>query len=270
MSYLERYKQGEYVEVWNELYTIGDSLVTSSKRNDAIAVAEETMKRVKQNIETLYQKLLDLDYRFVKPNKAYIQAKENDYDKIEQLSEFVGGIPLSLKAWFKIVGQVDFRGSHPELAGYYPTDWEKDFNPHSNTKSYPYYSDPIFMPALDDVLMQAEEINDYRDSDDFDIENMEWMPLPDWFHKAGVSGSTYYFNLPEKAIDTRLIREPHDTTFVNYLRLAFQWGGFPGFHLHLDDQFEGWRSKWKMQKEYPDYPIPYDLLKELSKDLLDI
>lgn len=246
MSYLERYKQGEYTHIWQELYTFGDSLVASSKRNDAIAVAEETMKRVKHNIEILHQRLLDFDYRFVEPEQAHIPAKEADAEKIEHLSQLVGGLPLSLKAWFKIVGQVDFRGSHPDLASYYPDNRNKNYYPHTNATTFPYYSDPLWFEGLDSFIEEAEFVAENSNTSN----SQQWNLIPDWFHKANVSGSTYYFDLPRKAMDTELRCEPHETTFVNYLRISFQWGGFPGFHLHSDDKFEDWHKKWHLQKEY--------------------
>jgi len=37
--------------------------------------------------------------------------------------------------------------------------------------------------------------------------------------------------------DTLVLAEPHNTTFVNYLRAAFRWGGFPGLENDpLDDE----------------------------------
>jgi hypothetical protein len=36
-------------------------------------------------------------------------------------------------------------------------------------------------------------------------------------------------DVPEPAADALLKGERHNTTFVGYLRLAFRWGGFPGW-----------------------------------------
>jgi hypothetical protein len=38
--------------------------------------------------------------------------------------------------------------------------------------------------------------------------------------------------LPNAAADRPLAGEPHRTTFVNYLRIAFRGGGFPGWERH--------------------------------------
>jgi hypothetical protein len=52
---------------------------------------------------------------------------------------------------------------------------------------------------------------------------------PDYYHKYGVSGGApYEIAFPDLAIDAPLLNEWHETTFVNYLRLCFRWGGMPG------------------------------------------
>jgi len=39
----------------------------------------------------------------------------------------------------------------------------------------------------------------------------------------------YTIRLPDAAADARLAGEPREVTFVEYLRIAFRWGGFPGW-----------------------------------------
>jgi hypothetical protein len=52
---------------------------------------------------------------------------------------------------------------------------------------------------------------------------------PDKYHKYGYSGAgSYNIAVPCKAIDAPFLDEPHNTTFVNYLRICLKWGGFPG------------------------------------------
>ena len=42
---------------------------------------------------------------------------------------------------------------------------------------------------------------------------------------------------PCKAFDAPLLRERHNITFVNYLRICLKWGGFPG--LEIDNRLRG-------------------------------
>jgi hypothetical protein len=53
---------------------------------------------------------------------------------------------------------------------------------------------------------------------------------PDIFHKSNVSGSDgFEIDLPHAAADAPLRNtEWGDLTFVEYLRLSFEWAGFPG------------------------------------------
>ncbi len=46
---------------------------------------------------------------------------------------------------------------------------------------------------------------------------------------ADGKGQPYQITLPSIGMDALLENERHSLLFVDYLRLAFQWGGFPGF-----------------------------------------
>ena len=55
------------------------------------------------------------------------------------------------------------------------------------------------------------------------------MIAPDHWFKYNISGSgSYEIAVPDPAADARLFLEWHHTTFVNYLRICFRWGGLPG------------------------------------------
>jgi hypothetical protein len=49
--------------------------------------------------------------------------------------------------------------------------------------------------------------------------------------KAGASteGAQYVVTLPSATLDAVIENEPHGLDFVIYLRLAFEWGGFPSY-----------------------------------------
>jgi len=58
------------------------------------------------------------------------------------------------------------------------------------------------------------------------------MPIsPSPSVKAGISaeGAHYVVTLPSATLDAVIENEPHGLCFVDYLRLAFEWGGFPGY-----------------------------------------
>lgn len=64
MTYLERYLNGECEMVWHELQQLGSSVREEPVYSDALAVAQETMSRVRQNIETLIVRLIELGFLF--------------------------------------------------------------------------------------------------------------------------------------------------------------------------------------------------------------
>jgi hypothetical protein len=68
--------------------------------------------------------------------------------------------------------------------------------------------------------MQAKERQPFR------------MPIsPPRNVKAAISaeGNHYVITLPSATLDAVIENEPHGLGFVDYLRLAFEWGGFPGY-----------------------------------------
>jgi hypothetical protein len=55
----------------------------------------------------------------------------------------------------------------------------------------------------------------------------------DYLHKANFSGGAPYgIELPDRGSDPIFVNEEHGLPFVDYLRLAFRWGGFPRLQCH--------------------------------------
>ena len=53
---------------------------------------------------------------------------------------------------------------------------------------------------------------------------------PDDLHKADTSGGDpYQMAIPDLRADGELLNERHQLFFVDYLRLCFRFGGFPGY-----------------------------------------
>jgi hypothetical protein len=57
MTYVERYLNGEYEQVWEELIQLGDAVRQELLYSDALAVARNMMRRVRKNIELLIARL---------------------------------------------------------------------------------------------------------------------------------------------------------------------------------------------------------------------
>jgi len=134
---------------------------------------------------------------------------------------------LSLKCWFEEVGRVNLIGLFP-----------------SNKRGNGPALDPLYIESLEQVL---EEIQIFLEIDGWPDRVV--ILAPDQYHKYGFSGAgAYSVVLPCKAFDVPFLLERHHMTFINYLRICFRWGGFPG--LETDNR------------------LSHDKLEYLTKDLL--
>jgi hypothetical protein len=80
--------------------------------------------------------------------------------------------------------------------------------------------DPLVVAGVDELLA---DVGSWEDDDVL-------MIAPDDLHKAGTSGGDpYAMAVPTAAADAVLLNERHDLLFVDYLRLCFRYGGFPGY-----------------------------------------
>lgn len=77
-TYIDRYLAGERVAVWNELMALGEAVYRKPVQADANAVAEETMRRARRNIEVLIPRLSAMGYRFAAP------AMERELERIDK------------------------------------------------------------------------------------------------------------------------------------------------------------------------------------------
>ena len=117
--------------------------------------------------------------------------------------------PLSLRAFFELVGEVNFNGDHPTLA----------------PREFDLAPDPLIVCSVGDAIAMV----DLYERDDDEPTAIEFAP--DALHKANVSGGgPDSIAVPQAAADAHVDDEPNDVTFVEYLRIAILgWGGFPGW-----------------------------------------
>ena len=249
ITYLERYQEFasagyENTRVWAELTSLGSDIRQEPLFSDAKAVAHETMSRARQNIEILLDRLQKLDYQFLYPQEIWIPPDQDSLAALERFEANYGPLPLSIQAWYEIVGTVCFMGFHPKLS--YLDSWQRD-------AIKPFYSDPIVIDPVRDppIPFYADMVFDFTGEETTEPPFSIWLG-PDAIQKANMSGGgPTMIMVPNLAMDSPLISEQWDgVLFMNYLRQCFQWGGFPGL------------------KEEPDYPK--DELDFLTKDLLPL
>lgn len=220
-SFLSRYQAGEHVQVWAELQALGEQVREEPLYSDALAVARETMRRVRYNIELLIPRLTELGYQFGSPGMetdglveslppVFSPPAANVDDLIATLERQAGPLPLALKAFYQVVGGVNLEGRDP--------DWLYDGGM--------YGLDPLEVYPLDEDLVEWCLDPDALGEDE---EPYRIALAPDYYHKYGISGGApYEIAIPNLAIDAPLLNEWHETTFVNYLRICFECGGMSG------------------------------------------
>jgi len=168
-------------------------------------------------------------------------------DRIAELEARVGALPLSLRAWYEEVGVVNFVGKAPQSwddLGYQAFQgaaykaFERE-HPHYTAEEYRQFkkAHPEFQQGiaaeciyLDPLVIWPIEAPLQLTEPSVDLPSTTGVPLaPDYNHKYFVSGGgDYEIGAPCLAIDAPLDGEWHHTTFVDYLRICFRWGGFPG------------------------------------------
>jgi hypothetical protein len=286
MTYLERYQNGEYEAVWAELVALGEQVRQGPTLADAQAVARETMRRVRANVETLYGRLKAMGYEFQFPERAFLPPPPDIVTQMDAVERRFGPLPLSVRAWCELVGEVDFCGNYPRLA-YYGRNALSDSmtrltgallpdigdilrdlmksggqrtpemterlqkaardmlnapditvrfqaagqkRADEPSKPEPVVSDPLVVMLVPDIFEEYHEI--WLDQMEGEADSGAPFPVeiaPDIHHKSNFSGGGgYAFTVPSLLADVPLEDEWHDTTFVNYLRICFRWGGFPG------------------------------------------
>jgi hypothetical protein len=314
--WLDRYKRGEQEKVWAELIELGPDIRNRVHIEPARAVAHETMRRARTNVELLVPRLRSLGYQFHTPRSPswtgnpLVLVGRGTLATVHSLSDLLGEVgslrqkasgagagmsagiealsamlarlvgeradkpthigqtaehnpdifvpaspdtaerirglegrglvlPLSLQAWLCEVGRVDLSGSHPVLC------------PVSGSETG-ILADPLsIIPMIDEV---EEETEGWRKRDGLATVPLFMGFAPD--EKAALEagdevGDNYYeLLLPDPAADVPLTGEADGRGFVQYLRLAFQFGGFPG---------------WAREKHRPEMD-----LKQLTYGLLSI
>ena len=186
---------------------------------------------------------------------------------IEAFETEIGGpLPLSLRAWCEIVGSVSLIGTHPVLC----------FRERAHRAPMTMFMSPSMFPGRDrrarlrqmraagmnvvtelpggqptplaDPLVVEGEVAAWES--EYEVGEARSIPLaPDDLHKADISGDAYYMDVPSASADAPFL-DWHKANFVDYLRTAFRWGGFPG---------------WERYPERPEKELAY-----LAKDLLEI
>ena len=294
----DRYASGEHEAVWAEMVSVGPEVRSKGNLKPARAVAGETMRRARANIEMLIPRLRALGYEFYRPKRppmgdplmmmginglgsvrrmsdvlsevlgpksgrsaqgpldagagaladvlarivgqrtqadestaapveeahgtAFTPSTPDDRAILTRLEKRGILLPLSLHAWISEVGRVDLTGSHPTLCFM------------NSPKAEEIQADPLaVIPMADDV---EEQMEDWHKSEGLRSVQLFVSFLP---RDKAFLGSTddmiedgYEIAIPDSGADGLLQGADPNLMFVDYLRLAFKFGGFPGWARH--------------------------------------
>jgi hypothetical protein len=127
----------------------------------------------------------------------------------------LGALPLSLRAWWDVAGSVDLTGDHDLLSASVGLP---------GSKLGTLLTDPLVLYGPEVTLSDFESAEGEEDG------ARQCVLALDRYHKHGFSGGgEYAIAVPCRAVDALVLNEPHRIHLVEYLRLCFQYGGFPGF-----------------------------------------
>lgn len=202
---LDRYVEGEHGAVWRDLLALGAAVREDPHAADALAVAYETMSRVDANVRTISGRLTQLGFT-KSDGPLHAPPSRSARTQIRELQKVAGTLPISLRAFYEIVGSVDWNG---HLAGLLPS-------------TRPQVADPFVVLPIEAAIETARYFAEAKE---------KWILIAaDGLMKANTSGGDpYQIEVPNASADGVLRFECHDLNFVEYLRLVFKFGGFPGY-----------------------------------------
>jgi hypothetical protein len=145
----DRYLAGDHREVWSQVQELGAAVREEPHAADALAVAYATMMRVRTTVAALVERLSAIGYEFEcakrrreatpmppmirdlqelrqqlglppkqwgEPERPVAPIEPPEVGlrhRMRRLERDAGTLPLSLRAFWEVVGSVDLRGNHP-------------------------------------------------------------------------------------------------------------------------------------------------------------
>jgi hypothetical protein len=224
---LTRYKSGEFVRVWEDLRASG--AIAGDFRQEAEAVAEETMRRVAHNLDLLASRF-DAKGWVALMGELRTRPTPDDrivFAKIERITK--SPIPPSLLAFWHVVGGVD-------LVWNYKTDKRPPALSEAITLDLETL-DPLCLVAPCHIGYLLKEREHHIKTTHPELLDPFSVDLaPDYLHKADISGGApYAIDLPFLGADPMFRNERHRLPFVDYLRHCLRWAGFGMLDRHAND-----------------------------------
>lgn len=222
---LSRYRRGDHAAVWAELKA--SPAIDGAFREEAFAVAQETMRRFLVASELLASRLGEAGWRPLTGAFRTTPA-EGDAALVAEAERLTGApVPPALKAFWEVAGGVDF------IWDYQGDDDPPDLGVEFDQEG----ADALSVGSAENLGGALERWQDENSGLlDPDLAEPFFVDLaPDRLTKANVSGGgPYGIELPFGGVDPKFGNEEGSAPLVDYLRSAVRWGAFPGLARHPD------------------------------------
>ncbi len=223
-------------------------------RSEAISVCEEIVRRAQLNLRILHARLLELGYEFADPENSLVDAPPNAEADIETVERELGMLPLIARKWYATLASVNFCQSEKQRVF-----WQ-EVHPPAGPDIFGLGSHPVLIfQSLSSCRQQLQQMTIERQEHVRQMKEKvlerpyetnrvgHFLPLGGCASNCEPKG----FWLPCEAVDGVIYDDGDgDTYFVDELRLAFRWGGFPFW-------------QWGLKK--PDFYSPYEYRPNFEK-----
>ncbi len=224
-TFYKRYLDGENEAVWKELTQSGSDIRSDRLRSDVNDVAKIIVERAYNNLCLIHRRLLDLGYQFDDPEAALLQSSPADVRLLDGVEQQFGIFPVILRAWYERVASVNFSQAHSQLH----SEGNEEQRTAISVAGLGLNPVLVFLSLPRCVAMHKRLMEEEQEQ-----ESVSWLstllPTGGWASNCNPKG----FHLPDRRFDGVLYNEGvGDVYFVQELREAFAWGGFPFWRLLL-------------------------------------